>query len=308
LLQTTEKLTALSPYWKLARTSQYIKNAFIFLPLFFGHKLNEWHAFINVSAAALSFCLAASSVYVVNDFADLAEDRNHPVKRLRPLASGALGRFQALFFLAFLLTGSAVTALMLENTGFLVILLSYLMLNMAYCFYLKHIAIVDIICIAVGFVLRVLAGGIVADVPISHWIITLTFLLALFLAFAKRRDDCFLSSNGNAVRRCIGGYNLEYISTSMAVMASVIIVSYILYTVSPETTQKHGTENLYITTVWVIIGLLRYMQLVFVMGQAGSPTQVVLRDNFLQIIIFLWLLTFYLLFDSKQLNIWLSGL
>jgi hypothetical protein len=142
----------------------------------------------------------------------------------------------------------------------------------------------------------VAAGGEVAEVPISHWIITMTFLLALFLAFAKRRDDCLMSAAGRNTRKCSDSYSLEFVSTSMAVMASVIIVAYLLYTVSPETIQKHGTDQLYLTGVWVIIGLLRYLQITFVEERSGSPTKVFLQDYFLQIVILLWIASFFLLF------------
>ena len=238
----------LSLYIKLARPHQYVKNGFIWLPLFFGYKLGDWEILPKIFLGFVSFCLAASSVYVLNDIADVAEDQRHPVKRHRPLASGEMNTFQAVLFLTLLFVSALTTALIFQSQDFLIILFAYFLLNLAYSFFLKHLAIIDIVCIAVGFVLRVAAGGVLANVPLSHWIITMTFLLALFLAFAKRRDDCLLSGRGHETRKCIDGYNLEYISIGMAVMASVIIVSYILYTVSPETIQKHGTDKLYLTS------------------------------------------------------------
>jgi decaprenyl-phosphate phosphoribosyltransferase len=290
-------------YLQLGRPHQYVKNGFIFLPLFFGYKLGDLEVLPRVFLAFGSFCLAASSVYVINDILDVAEDRQHPVKRLRPLASGALNTAQALLFLLFLVLVSLTTALILASKGFLLILCAYFVLNLAYSYFLKHIAIVDVVCISVGFVLRVAAGGVVADVPISHWIITMTFLLAIFLAFAKRRDDCLMSVAGRNTRKCSDSYNMEFVSTSMAVMASVIIVAYLLYTVSPETIQKHGTDQLYLTGAWVIIGLLRYLQITFVEERSGSPTKLFLQDYFLQIVIFLWIASFLLLLHySKYLG------
>ncbi|MFH2070794.1 MAG: prenyltransferase, partial [Elusimicrobiota bacterium] len=158
-------------------------------------------------------------------------------------------------------------------------------LNVLYSFFLKHVAIVDIILIAIGFVLRVNGGGIAANVDISHWIVIMTFLVALFLALAKRRDDLILSQNGMNTRNNIDGYTHEFISLSMGIMASVIIVSYILYTVSAEIQQKYDTHSLYITAFWVLAGILRYLQITFVKQKSGSPTLILMKDIFLQGII-----------------------
>lgn len=282
-------------YLQLSRTYQYVKNGFVWLPLFFGYKLGDWHALLNTMGAFLSFCLAASSVYVINDLVDVAEDRQHPTKKQRPLPSKKISTVQALVFLVLLLSLSWTIALILKNHDFYIILGGYFVLNLGYSFYFKHIAIVDVVCIAIGFVLRVLAGGAAADVPISHWILIMAFLLAMFLAFAKRRDDCLLNKTGSNTRKCIESYNLEFISISMAVMASVIIVAYILYTVSPDTIRSHGTDKLYFTAIWVIVGILRYLQITFVEEKTGSPTEVFLRDRFLQVTIFLWIISFFVL-------------
>jgi decaprenyl-phosphate phosphoribosyltransferase len=289
------RIPRLGLYLQLARPHQYVKNCFIFLPLFFGYRIGDLEILPNIFIAFLSFCLVASSVYVINDMVDVNEDRQHPIKCLRPLASGDMNTVQALLFLTLLLLTAITTALILRNHYFILILIAYFSLNLAYSFFLKHIAIVDVVCISVGFVLRVAAGGVIADVPISHWIIIMTFLLALFLAFAKRRDDCLLSTAGRNTRKCSDSYNLEFVSISMAVMGSVIIVAYLLYTVSPETVKKHGTDQLYLTGLWVILGLLRYMQITFVEERSGSPTKIFLQDYFLQAIIFLWIASFFLL-------------
>jgi len=173
-------------------------------------------------------------------------------------------------------------------------------MNIVYSFGLKHVPIADIVCIAVGFVLRIFAGGTAAQVPISPWIVIMTFLMALFLALAKRRDDLRLVDQGHQVRKAIDGYNAEFISLAMGVMASVIIVAYILYTVSPEIVAKHGTKRLYMSSVWVILGILRYLQITFVEEDSGSPTRVLIRDRALQAIIALWLVNIYLLLYYKS--------
>ncbi len=177
----------------------------------------------------------------------------------------------------------------------LYLLLAYLLLNIAYSQRLKHIPIVDIVCIAIGFVIRIFMGGTAIRVPISPWIVIMAFLLALFLALAKRRDDLLLVDQGTQVRKAIDGYNLEFISLAMGIMASVIIVAYILYTVSPEVVAKHGTHRLYITAIWVLLGLLRYLQITFVEEKSGSPTLVLMQDYLLQAVIVLWLVNIFIL-------------
>lgn len=286
---------------KLARPHQYIKNAFLFLPIFFGYRMTDPADLANVILAFISFSLAASSEYVLNDINDIDEDRNHPIKRNRPLASGMISKKEAIVFLGILAISSLFIAILLLNRAFLLILLAYIFLNAMYSYKLKHMAIVDIICVATGFVLRIFAGAVVVSITPSHWLVLMTFLLALFIALAKRRDDLLLASDGKNIRRCIDSYNFEFVSGAMMVMASVTIVSYILYTVSPEVISKHGTENLYFTCFWVIIGFLRYLQITFVHKWSGSPTQVIFKDIFLQIVIFFWLATFAVIFYVDSL-------
>ena len=289
-------MAKLSEYIRLARPSHYVKNGFVWIPLFFGHKLNDLHAVFNTFWAFLAFCLTASVVYVLNDLLDVQEDRLHPVKKLRPIASGAITAKQATrFLLTFLVLAISVSFIFLSN-NVLFILMAYLFLNLAYSFSLKHIAVIDVVCIATGFVLRVFAGGIAAEVPVSHWLVIMVFLLSIFLALAKRRDDLILNAQGhNNERRSLPHYNMDFVSHGMVAMTSITIVSYILYTVSPEVVSKHGTNQLYLTTFWVVIGFLRYMQLTFVHQISGSPTAVLLRDIFLQVVLVLWLISFYLL-------------
>ncbi len=282
-------------YLELARPHQYVKNGFVWLPIFFGVKLGDIWALEQTLLAFAAFCFAAGGVYVLNDLKDIQEDRQHPTKKNRPLASGAISPLGAVIFMAGLLILAALVGFLLPKPDFLLILGAYLLLNLAYSFILKHQAIIDVVCIALGFVLRVLAGGVAAAVPISHWIVIMTFLLAIFLALAKRRDDLILAAEGQSSRRAIDGYSLEFVSISMAVMAAVIIVAYILYTVSPDTIQKHGTDRLYLTGFWVVVGLLRYLQLALVENRTASPTKIFLQDRFLQVVLALWILSFFLL-------------
>ncbi len=281
---------------KLARPHQYVKNLFVFLPLFFGWKLTDAAAVRSALLAFAAFCLAASAVYVINDLRDIEEDQAHPTKRHRPLASGAIRPGQALAFAAGLLAGAAGLTAFLGSTVFASILAGYFALNLLYSFVLKHLSLVDLACIAVGFVLRVFAGGAVSAVTPSHWIVLMTFLLALFLGFAKRRDDLLLSASGcERTRKSLDGYNLEFVSVSMMIMAAVVIVSYILYTLSPEVIAKHGSDKLYLTAFFVIMGMLRYLQITLVECKSGSPTLVLLRDAFIQASLVLWIVSFYLI-------------
>jgi 4-hydroxybenzoate polyprenyltransferase len=284
---------AIKACFQLARPHQHVKNIFILLPLFFAHKMGDVQAWTHTLYAFLAFSLAASGVYGFNDILDIEADRAHPVKKNRPLASGALKVSTAVISsLALLLLAVAISFAVLSGR-FLMIGAVYLLLNIGYSFFLKHIAILDVACIALGFVLRVLAGATAADVPVSHWIVIMTFLLAILLALGKRRDDLVLAASGCSARKSLNGYSLEFVSQGMGIMASVVIVAYILYCVSPEVVERQGSRNLYLTAFWVVIGLLRYLQAAFVQGKSGSPTIVLLKDHFLQATIAGWILTFY---------------
>ena len=289
-------MATLSAYIKLARPNHYVKNGFVWIPIFFGHKLHDFQTVIHTFWAFFAFCLTASVVYVLNDLLDVQEDRQHPVKKLRPIASGTITAKQSIPFLLTLLALAITISFIFLPKNFLFILMAYLFLNLAYSFSLKQVAVIDVVCIATGFVLRIFAGGIAAEVQVSHWLVLMVFLLAIFLALAKRRDDLILNAQGhNNTRRVLRNYNLDFVSHSMVAMTSITIVSYILYTVSPEVVEKHGTNELYLTTFWVIIGFLRYMQITFVHKNSSSPTTVLFEDLFMKIIIALWLITFYLL-------------
>lgn len=283
---------------RLARPHQYVKNAFVFLPVLFGHRLTDSGALLLSSIVFVTFCLLASAVYTINDIRDKEEDREHPQKRLRPLASGEVTTLQAVLFVLILLFAVVFISIRFLPNSIWPIFGVYLGINLAYSFYLRKVAIVDLVCVSSGFVLRVFAGAVSANVFVSHWIIIMTFLLSLFLALAKRRNDLVLMESkqdqGNS-RRSLAGYNLEFVSMSMVTASSVIIVAYILYTVSPETLAIHGAVNLYLTSIWVILGLMRYMQVTFVLDKTMPPTLVILKDRFMQITVFAWLLNVYIL-------------
>lgn len=277
----------------LLRPHQWIKNFFIFAPLFFTFAFDT-KSLTTVFIGFFLFSLTASSIYILNDYHDIAEDRAHPTKKNRPLASGAVSKRTAIMLMGILSTISFVSAVYLSHS-FAFILVAYIVMNIAYTFGLKHISILDIAIIAAGFVLRIYAGAALIDNTPSMWIVLVTFLLALFLALAKRRDDCLLAQDGKKTRKNIDGYNLEMVNAAMTLMAGVTVVSYIMYTVSPEVIERLGTHNLYLTSVFVIIGILRYMQLTFVEQNSGSPTKLVLKDRFLQLVLIGWVSGFYII-------------
>ncbi|QOY55883.1 UbiA prenyltransferase family protein [Candidatus Sulfurimonas marisnigri] len=261
------------------------------MPLLFSFSYLNADNNLNTFVAFILFSILASSIYIFNDLMDVEEDRGHPIKKNRPLASGKVsvrtGKLLILLLSIFSLTISFVF-----YTQLFIVLLVYFILNILYSIKLKHIAILDIFIIATGFVLRLFAGSAVTGIELSMWIIIMTFLLAIFLALAKRRDDVLLSLLGQETRKNIDGYNLEFVNAAMVLMAGVVVVSYIQYTISPEVILRLDTNYLYITSFFVILGVLRYMQITFVEQDSGSPTKVVIRDRFLKLTIIFWLLSF----------------
>lgn len=277
---------------KLIRPHQYIKNLFIFLPLFFIGQITNSELLTNALIAFISFSISASAVYILNDYIDIEEDRQHPRKKDRPLASGLISKKEAFSLISiFSIIGIALMAT--QSLKALIILLIYITLNIGYCFFFKHIAIVDITIIATGFVLRLFIGAFTSGISLSKWIVIMTFLLALFLALAKRRDDVLHFMNtGKKMRKSIDGYNLQFIDGVMMIMASVVIVSYILYATSLEVVQRIQSEYLYITSLFVVLGILRYLQIIFIENNGGDPTKIIFKDKFVIFTIVLWISSF----------------
>ena len=283
---------------KLIRPQQWIKNFFVLIPLFFAGELLNGTSVVCGVIAALAFCFAASSVYCFNDIYDAEADRRHPVKRLRPIASGAISIVQAYILMGLLLLLCVSMLLLLPEkrleTG--VVILFYYALNLAYCMRLKQYAILDVCIVALGFVLRIFVGGIATGVVLSKWIVLMTFLLTLFLSFAKRRDDVVrMNDTGEAPRKNTIRYNLTFINQAITIAASVTLVCYIMYTVSPEVVERFHTDKLYLTSVFVLLGLLRYIQLTVVDKRSGDPTKVMLKDLFIQLIVLFWCLSFFII-------------
>ena len=281
-------------YLRLLRPHHWIKNFFIFLPLFFSLQITNLAYLERTVGAFIIFSMVASSIYIYNDLKDIEEDRKHPTKKLRPIASGVVSVPKAITLMVFLMGGGLALAYALQLRFFLAILV-YLVMNMAYSSGLKHVALIDVFIIAFGFILRIYAGGVVINNALSMWIILLTFLLALFMALGKRRDDVVLAQNGAKTRKNISGYSLEFLNISTAVMASVILVCYIFYTISPEVTSRFHSPHLYFTVIFVLFGVLRFLQVSLVENKSSDPTIVILHDHLMQLTLLGWIGSFIVL-------------
>ena len=282
----------------LIRPQQWIKNGFVLIPMFFGGRLMNVDDAIASVVTFFAFSFVASAIYCFNAIIDVEADRRHPVKCHRPIASGAVSVPTAYALMVILTLLSALLLFFLpqragETAG---IVAFYFLLNMAYCLWLKRHAIIDVCTVAFGFVLRILAGGMACDVAVSNWLVLMTFLLALFLSFAKRRDDVLrMNETGEPPRRNTIRYNLTFVNQAITVTGTVTLVCYIMYTVSPEVVSRFHAPYLYLTSIFVLVGLLRYMQLTVVDEVSGDPTKILLRDRFTQAIVVAWIMSFLLI-------------
>ena len=285
---------------QLTRPQQWLKNVFVMIPMFFGGSLLDTSDIKSSLTTFFAFSFIASSIYCFNDIVDVEADRRHPVKCKRPIASGAISMVQARLLMLFMLVCSLATLLLLDTMTHTLtvgaVLVIYYVMNLLYCSKLKQYAIVDVCIIAFGFVLRVLAGSYATDIVPSKWLVLMTFLLTLFLSFSKRRDDVLrMNETGEAPRKNTTRYNLTFINQAITITASVTLVCYIMYTVSPEVVSRFHSDLLYLTSVFVLLGLLRYIQLTVVDQKSGDPTKMMLKDRFTQCVVLMWAMAFLVL-------------
>jgi 4-hydroxybenzoate polyprenyltransferase len=260
------------------RPQQWLKNVFLFAGILFSRNFFNLSLLFNVFEGFVLFCLTASSIYILNDVMDAEKDRLHPEKKNRPLAAGLLSAQTALT-VALLMASMCVAGAFALNSSFGLILLSYLGLNLAYSLKIKPIVILDVMCIATGFVLRILAGTTLAGVVPSDWLIICTITLSLFLGFSKRRHEISLiGENAESHRKVLTQYSLPFLDQMIAVATSTTVISYALYTVSAETVSRFGTRNLVFTIPFVLYGIYRYLYLMHEKNEGGNPTKTVLRD------------------------------
>lgn len=286
----------LKNFFTLIRINQWVKNGFVFLPLFFDKKFTSLNILYTGFVAFLGFSLVASAIYCFNDSVDITFDKNHPQKKYRPLVSGAISKKQAQLWAVVLLLSSVFITCFFNSIELAGVMLIYSIMNILYTLLLKNLIIVDVITIALSFVLRIVAGGVATNTELSYWIIIMVFLLALFLALAKRRDEVLIYQETKiTVRRNIKKYSLSLINTLLTIIGGVIIVAYVFYTLSDSVILHFENEYIYITSIFVVLGFFRYYTLIKNRAYYANPTRILLSDLILQAIVLGWLICFYLL-------------
>ena len=302
----------LGVYLEALRPRQWTKNLVLFAPLVFAERAFHQPSMVRAVAAFMVFCALSGAVYLLNDLRDLEQDRRHPSKRNRPLASGRLGRRQAMVMavvvLAAALSGAwlldpglltTVDVVGLESApllsadgrapSFLSACLAYLLLQVAYTLWLKHVVILDVMVVSIGFVVRAVAGAVVIRVDISHWLLVCTIFLALFLSLAKRRHEVvLLEDDASSHRRSLAEYDLTGLDLMISMVGAVTLVAYALYTTSEDTRIKFGTVRLSLTLPFVIYGIFRYIYLVRRHDEGGDPSMSLLSDRPLLLAVALW--------------------
>ena len=278
----------LNHYWTAARPSQWIKNLFVLAPLVFAQRLDQPRDILLVLATFALFCLLASGIYLINDAIDAPRDRSHPLKRNRPVAAGRIGRIPAV---AAGLTGvvaALVLAYFIAPTASLVLGI-YAVQNLLYSALLKSIALIDVVVIAVGFVLRAVSGAVAIDVPFSVWLLMCTFFVALVMGAAKRISEIeSLGEATGATRPALARVHPQVLNSLLAAATAATLVSYSLYTVAAETVAKVGGKALVLTTPFVVYGLIRYLQRVYGDADAENPAAILLKDRGMQVVIGGW--------------------
>lgn len=280
------------------RPAHWVKNVIVFAALIFAQVYmmpdKVWLALLAFAA----FCLATSSVYLINDIFDRESDRNHPIKSKRPLASGLLPVWAAaIASIALFVISIAIAAYI--NMLTILALAAYLVLNLAYSMILKHVVIIDVMTIAAGFVLRAVAGGFAIEVPISAWLLVCTTLLALFLSFGKRRHELTLLTDGATDhRKSLESYSTPFLDQMISVVTASTVVAYAFYTLSPEVADHFGTRWLPLTIPFVLYGIFRYLFLIFHKEMGGNPTRLMLTDPPLLVCVMLWLAAVLIIISS----------
>lgn len=279
---------------RLMRPVQWLKNAFVFIGLIFGRDLNPVLT-MRVVVTAIAFCMASSAMYIINDILDRESDRHHPKKKNRPLAAGLVS-IPAALCLSLILGVSCLAISMWVSYKVLLIIFSYCFLNIVYSIWLKHVVIIDVFCISAGFMLRILAGTVGVGIPPSKWLLLCSMMLTLFLGFAKRRAEIIaLSNNKEEHRKVLVNYGPILLDEIIGICATGVIITYSLYTMSPETILIHKTQNLIYTVPFVVYGLFRYIYLLHHCNQGGDPSKEIFKDPHILGSLLAWaVLTFYL--------------
>lgn len=275
---------------RLMRPYQWVKNTFVFTGLLFGHAWQDAHLVIQVIIAFFAFCLISSAVYVSNDIVDVEQDKCHPKKCRRPLASGAVS-ISAAVVLAIVLGIFGLLLAYVAAPAVLLIVLGYALMNVAYSFKLKHVVILDVFIIAAGFMLRILAGTLGVDIPPSQWLLLCGLMVTLFLGFTKRRAEIIALTGDKTIhRRVLEHYSPVLLDNMVGITAAGLIMSYSLYTMNPDTIRIHGTANLIYTVPFVMYGVFRYIYLLHHQSRGGDPSHDLIRDHHLLAVVVVWLI------------------
>ncbi len=275
---------------RLLRVYQWSKNALVLMPLVFAQELGDITAVLRSIGATAAFCLAASATYIFNDLRDRTQDGTHPKKRQRPLPAGEISPAAAIVICMVLLASAAVITYPI-GAPFALALAVYLLLTVGYTLVLKRIFIVDVIVVALGFVTRAIAGAVAIHVEFSHWLIVCTLFLALFLALGKRRGEIALLEHDAANHRdVLDHYTIGFIDQLLIIVAGGALITFTIYTCSPEVMARLGTDKLYMTLPFVVYGLSRYLWLIQ-RNETGDPSQVLVKDVPICITVLLWALT-----------------
>jgi decaprenyl-phosphate phosphoribosyltransferase len=272
------------------RPHQWVKNVFVLAPVVFAKELFDFDLLLRAGGAFVIFCFLAGAVYTINDIVDVPVDRIHPIKRHRPIASGVVPVAAARVLAVVLLIVSMTGAVYL-STAFAAVALLYFLLNVAYSFKLKKLAYADVCCIALGFVLRVMAGGLATRIQVSGYLLACTALLALFLGFGKRSHELagLELASGKSTRAVLAAYNPKLLSRALTLTGLASIVTYVAYTVDPSTRAMFHSDWLWLTAPPPVFGVLRFLHLVRSRPKAESPTQEMLRDAPFMINLIIWI-------------------
>lgn len=276
--------------WALIRPTHWIKNGFVVAPLLFSQQYKDPAQCVKILLAVVSFCAVSSAIYVFNDWRDRQEDRLHPQKKHRPLASGVITGREVMLLCAVLILVSMLSGWYLGGT-FLLMVLLYLVINTAYSLGVKHIAILDVMTIAGGFVLRILAGSCAISVPPSHWLVLCTIMISMFLGFTKRRAELVaMESSGALTRKVLADYSVAFLDQVISMVTGATIICYALYTVDTRTLDVFGTRALLLTVPSVMYGLFRYIYLIYHLEKGQDPTSVLYRDIPTLINLLIWVM------------------
>ena len=278
-------------YVFLLRPKHWIKNLFIFAALIFSLNLFDIGKFIISLRAFIAFSLISSFVYIINDIVDIEQDKRHPKKRNRPIASGKIALVNALLISIFCLIAGLIIAYFI-NLNTLIVITIYVIINIFYSIKIRNVVILDVITIALGFILRMIAGATAIEVGFSSWILLTTFSIALVLGFGKRRGEILLTSNNFSedTRSVLKQYNIQYLDSIIISSVTLTIISYALYTIDSEVIYRFGTDKLIYTVPFVIYGIFRYLYVIYKFDNDGDPTEIVLKDKLIIYIVIIWIL------------------